>query len=194
MNTTDKNKWLAVITALVVVSCSIGGYFIYQKSSQNGGTVDALSNASSTSNSATVHLLNSSSTQSIKHMDTPITPTTPAAAAPVTLADGLIIQDLAVGTGDEAKSGQTIAVHYAGTLENGTKFDSSYDRGQPFSFILGVGQVIRGWDEGVVGMKVGGKRKLIIPSTLGYGSSGAGDKIPPNATLVFTVELLAIKK
>ena len=104
----------------------------------------------------------------------------------------LQIEDIVVGTGAEAKAGQDIQVHYTGTLENGKKFDSSVDRGQPFQFTLGVGQVIKGWDEGVQGMKVGGKRKLTIPAEMGYGARGAGGVIPPNATLIFEVELLGI--
>jgi FKBP-type peptidyl-prolyl cis-trans isomerase len=104
----------------------------------------------------------------------------------------LEITDLVVGQGAEAKSGQKVTVHYTGTLENGTKFDSSLDRHKPFQFQLGVGQVIKGWDEGVKGMKVGGKRKLIIPAEMGYGSRGAGGVIPPNATLIFEVELLEV--
>ena len=109
------------------------------------------------------------------------------------LANGLRITDLEVGTGPEAVAGQTVVVHYRGTLENGKQFDASYDRGKPFSFPLGRGQVIKGWDEGVQGMKVGGKRKLVIPPELGYGTRGAGGVIPPNATLIFEVELLDTK-
>ena len=105
----------------------------------------------------------------------------------------LKIEDEVVGTGPEIKAGQTAVVHYTGWLTDGTKFDSSKDRGQPFSFRLGAGQVIQGWDQGVQGMKVGGKRKLTIPPQLGYGAKGAGGAIPPNATLVFEVELLDIK-
>jgi len=101
------------------------------------------------------------------------------------------IEILQEGSGPEAKSGDTVLVHYAGNLENGTKFDSSLDRGEPFSFILGVGQVIKGWDEGVLGMKVGEKRKLTIPPELAYGQRGVGS-IPPNATLIFQVELLGV--
>jgi len=116
------------------------------------------------------------------------------AEKPQVTASGLKIIDLVVGTGDVASSGQTVAVHYRGTLEDGTQFDASYDRGTPFEFPLGAGRVIKGWDEGVQGMKVGGQRKLVIPPDLGYGSRGAGRVIPPNATLIFEVELLEIKK
>ena len=111
----------------------------------------------------------------------------------VTTSSGLKYVDQVLGTGDVAVAGKTTTVHYTGWLENGKKFDSSVDRGQPFSFPLGGGRVIRGWDEGVEGMKVGGKRKLTIPSDLGYGSRGAGEVIPPNAILIFDVELLGVK-
>jgi FKBP-type peptidyl-prolyl cis-trans isomerase FkpA len=111
----------------------------------------------------------------------------------ITTASGLIIEDLTVGDGDEAKAGQFVSVHYTGWLTDGSKFDSSKDRNDPFEFGLGARQVITGWDEGVQGMKVGGSRKLTIPPNLGYGARGAGGVIPPNATLVFEVELLAIK-
>ena len=105
----------------------------------------------------------------------------------------LKIEDLIQGQGAEAVSGKTVSVHYTGTLTNGSKFDSSLDRGSPFSFALGAGQVIKGWDQGVAGMKVGGKRKLTIPPELGYGARGFPPVIPANSTLIFEVELLAVR-
>ena len=106
---------------------------------------------------------------------------------------GLRYQDVKVGSGEEATAGRTAVVHYTGWLTDGKKFDSSRDRGEPFSFPLGAGQVIPGWDQGVAGMKVGGRRKLVIPSDLGYGAQGAPPDIPPNSTLVFDVELLGVQ-
>lgn len=112
-------------------------------------------------------------------------------------ASGLQYEDLSVGDGEEAKAGDYVSVHYTGWIQNpdgtpGEQFDSSHDRNQPFEFDLGEGQVIQGWDQGVQGMKIGGKRKLIIPSDLGYGAYGAGGVIPPHATLIFDVELLGV--
>jgi len=109
----------------------------------------------------------------------------------VTTASGLVYEEITVGAGAEAARGLRVTVHYTGWLTDGTKFDSSKDRDDPFEFHLGEGQVIKGWDEGVAGMKVGGTRKLTIPPELGYGARGAGGVIPPHATLVFEVELLA---
>jgi FKBP-type peptidyl-prolyl cis-trans isomerase len=111
----------------------------------------------------------------------------------ITTKSGLKYIELKEGTGDAAKAGDTVQVHYTGWLKDGTKFDSSLDRKEPFEFPLGKGRVIKGWDEGVAGMKPGGKRKLIIPPELGYGKRGAGNKIPPDAELTFEVELLKIK-
>lgn len=117
---------------------------------------------------------------------------TPGLQITQTMNGGLEVTDLSVGTGAEATKGKLVSVHYVGTLENGTKFDSSRDRGTPFEFTLGAGQVIKGWDQGVAGMKVGGKRKLVIPADLAYGNRAIGN-IPANSTLVFEVELLGVK-
>lgn len=114
-------------------------------------------------------------------------------AAQPAMKSELQMEDLQTGTGAEAVAGKTVAVHYTGTLTDGKKFDSSLDRGQPFEFPLGAGRVIQGWDQGVAGMKVGGKRRLTIPAPLAYGDRGVPGVIPPNATLVFEVELLAVK-
>jgi len=122
---------------------------------------------------------------------------TAAIAKVVTMQNGLKVEDTKVGTGAEAVAGKKVFVHYTGWLyeggNKGKKFDSSLDRGKPFSFPLGAGMVIKGWDQGVAGMKVGGKRTLIIPSALGYGARGAGSDIPPNSDLIFDVELLDVK-
>ncbi|MBC7808648.1 MAG: FKBP-type peptidyl-prolyl cis-trans isomerase [Akkermansiaceae bacterium] len=141
----------------------------------------------------------------------PAKSTTPATAAPATktgfskapfkssgkvvkTASGLQYDDMVVGKGKAAVAGKIAVVHYTGTLKDGTKFDSSRDRNEPFEFALGAGQVIKGWDQGVAGMKVGGRRKLIIPANLGYGANGTpGGPIPPNATLTFDVELVDVK-
>jgi peptidylprolyl isomerase len=127
----------------------------------------------------------------------PISATAQTAGKSMTTASGLQVTDTKVGTGATPKTGQTCVMHYTGWLyqngAKGAKFDSSVDRGQPFEFPIGTGRVIKGWDEGVASMKVGGKRTLIIPPDLGYGARGAGGVIPPNATLMFEVELLGVK-
>lgn len=123
----------------------------------------------------------------------PAPPQKPEGTKTVTTESGLQYEDLTVGDGPSPTKGQAVVVHYTGTLTDGTKFDSSRDRNQPFTFTIGVGQVIKGWDEGVLSMKVGGRRKLTIPADLGYGARGAGGVIPPNATLIFDVELIAVK-
>ncbi|MBD2296407.1 FKBP-type peptidyl-prolyl cis-trans isomerase [Anabaena sphaerica FACHB-251] len=129
----------------------------------------------------------------IEEKNTVIVSNTMSDANVVTTTSGLKYIELEKGTGATPQKGQTVVVHYTGTLEDGTKFDSSRDRKSPFSFKIGIGQVIKGWDEGLSSMKVGDRRQLIIPSELGYGSRGAGGVIPPNATLIFDVELLDIK-
>ena len=122
-----------------------------------------------------------------------LSPTLAEEEKPIVTSSGLQYLDLVKDEGREAHVGETASVHYTGWLKDGTKFDSSVDRGQPFSFRLGAGRVIKGWDEGVVGMNIGSKRKLIIPPHLGYGTRGAGRVIPPNATLLFDVELLDLR-
>ena len=111
----------------------------------------------------------------------------------MTMPSGLQYEDIVVGSGGSPRTGQTVVVHYTGTLTDGKKFDSSRDHGKPFEFALGAGQVIPGWDEGVAGMKVGERRKLTVPPQLGYGARGSPPVIPPNATLIFDVELLGVK-
>lgn len=151
-----------IITIILVIIFILAFYFLTKKSSSQG---------SNTSNS---------------------TPTiTMPSLAPSKITE-LAIEDLKIGNGKTVKSGDTVVIHYNGTLEDGTKFDSSYDRNQPFETKIGVGQVIKGWDQGVVGMKIGGKRKLTIPYQLAYGENGYGP-IPPKATLIFEVELVDIK-
>jgi peptidylprolyl isomerase len=116
-----------------------------------------------------------------------------ADGAEVSTASGLRYTDLVEGTGASPRPGQSATVHYTGTLENGTKFDSSRDKGRPYTFTLGAGEVIKGWDEGVATMKVGGRRRLVVPPVLGYGAGGRPPLIPPNSTLVFDIELLGVK-
>jgi FKBP-type peptidyl-prolyl cis-trans isomerase len=167
----EKNIWIGGITALVV----LGLIFAFNTKSKS---VEEEVQAKNTQASGT------------EEQQT-LTPTSsPTMQEPVTT---LQIEDITVGTGREAKAGETISVHYTGTLTDGTKFDSSRDRGTPFSFTLGAGQVIEGWDKGFAGMKVGGRRKLVIPGSMAYGPQGIPGVIPPNATLVFDVELLGVQ-
>jgi peptidylprolyl isomerase len=123
----------------------------------------------------------------------PVAPHTAKVGQKMTTPSGLEYIDETIGNGKQPQAGQNVTVHYVGTLTDGKKFDSSRDRNEPFTFVIGEGQVIKGWDEGVMTMHVGGRRKLIIPPQLGYGAAGAGGVIPPNATLVFDVELLDVK-
>jgi len=173
-------KGLAVVISLALAGCHHEGAAV---------SAGADSGTSSTSSSASGPSSSSTSSSSSSSMSTGASVTS-SAAQEVTMPSGLKYQDLKVGDGAVAENGTTVSVHYTGWLTDGTKFDSSVDRGQPFSFHLGAGQVIRGWDEGVRGMRVGGKRKLTIPPDLGYGAAGTpGGPIPPNATLIFDVEL-----
>lgn len=165
---------------IVIAIVAIGAWLFMRKGSDTAGLYDSSSSATPTTDaSASVSA----------------TPTASPVGKVITTASGLQYQDEVMGTGAVAKAGQTVAVQYTGTLTDGKKFDSSYDHGsEPFSFQLGTGQVIKGWDEGVAGMKVGGKRKLVIPAILGYGSQDVGNGlIPPNSVLIFEVELVGVK-
>lgn len=186
MTQTTKNKWGTMAILVVIVALFGGCLVIFSNSNKNQEKLNFMG-----ADTNVVPIEATTSDQTINNVVA--TTTKKTTMEPITTADGLIIQDEVIGTGAEAKAGQQVTVNYSGTLTNGTKFDSSYDRGQPFVFTLGVGQVIKGWDEGFAGMKIGGKRKLTIPSELGYGAQGAGGVIPPNATLVFEVELLGVK-
>ncbi len=169
------NKY--VITTIILVALAVGGgiYFLSSKSQNNQPL--AIADTSSTIQT-TEPVATATNSAKPKAMDT----------------DKLLIQDEVVGTGAEAVAGHKITVNYTGTLTDGTKFDSSLNPGRaPFTFNLGAGEVIQGWDQGFAGMKVGGKRKLTIPASLGYGAQGAGGLIPPNATLIFEVELLSVE-
>lgn len=182
MSDITKNKWISVVLSIIVIGIFFGGYTFYSMNTQTNQELENIAVLPNTDELATT-----TSEDAVIEPKLPIKPTI------MTTTNELQIIDISVGTGQEAKAGDTISVNYLGNLEDGTKFDSSYDRGQAFTFTLGVGQVIQGWDQGVQGMKVGGKRKLIIPAKMAYGERGAGDVIPPGATLVFEVELVAVK-
>ena len=191
----------AALVLATCASCTSGG----GETTNTTVTTTETSNTS-TANDVTTNGTDTTETEAPTPTATPKITATPKAAVPapkmstpksatsktITTPSGLKYEDTVVGKGAVATAGQNVTVHYRGKLTNGTIFDESYKRGQPFDFPLGGGQVIKGWDEGVAGMRVGGKRKLTIPSELGYGASGAGNTIPPNATLVFDVELLKV--
>ena|SRR5450432_1361489 len=169
--------WGIVAAAVVIV---VGGIFLLSRQSGNASSTPVPINGGSAANASSAGTPN------------------PCAGAKgpgttVTTASGLQYEDLVLGTCAEALKGKQITVHYVGTLTNGTKFDSSRDRNEPFPFTLGAGQVIAGWDEGIVGMKVGGIRRLTIPPGLAYGDAGSPPAVPPNATLIFEVELLDVQ-
>ena len=158
---------------LIIILFGIAAFIFYKKGSNNAQEANVGLNPQATSTPA---------------------PTATPENTMITMDNGLKIQDLKVGIGPEAKAGDTISVNYVGALENGTVFDASAKHGGPATFQIGVGQLIKGWDIGIPGMKVGGKRKLIVPPSLGYGSQNVGNGlIPPNSTLVFEVELLAVQ-
>lgn len=172
-------KYLYVSIFLVILAVAGGIFVISSKNSANEST-----------KTQTASLPESTISANISPVET-IAAT--SSAKPKTMQDGLQILDEVEGTGAVAASGKSVTVNYVGTLTDGTKFDSSYDRNQPFTFNLGAGEVIKGWDEGVAGMKVGGKRKLTIPSNLAYGDNGVPGAIPGGATLIFEVELLKVE-
>lgn len=183
----SKNIAPLLIVVVIILAGIAGIFFLSNQKTQNANDI----NLTPTINPTEIPQL-PTATPAIINQQEPAASSSADMAKVTTTADGLQIQDLTVGTGVAAKSGDTVTVNYRGTLTNGTKFDSSYDRNQPFTTQIGVGQVIKGWDEGIVGMKVGGKRKLTIPAALGYGSQDMGT-IPPNSTLIFEVELLGVK-
>ena len=174
-----RNRQRGIIGAIIVGLVIIIAFFVYRD-------YQAKTQAAATPTSTSL----TGGSYPIGTLDT--TPPSPSANA-VTTASGLIYEDLQVGDGATAKAGDTVSVNYTGWLEDGTQFDSSVDRGEPFTFPIGQGSVIPGWDEGVATMKVGGKRQLVIPAALAYGEAGSGSVIPPNATLIFEVELLEIQ-
>lgn len=161
-----------MVVAIVIVAFFFGTMVLYSFNKNVEKNLSGQPNINTNSNTNTIN------------KNTMTTTTSP---------EGLIIENKVVGTGDEAVAGKTVFVNYTGTLENGTKFDSSYDRGEPIDFVLGTGRVIKGWDMGIAGMKVGGKRRLVIPAALAYGNQAVGGVIPANAVLVFEVELVGVK-
>ncbi len=180
-------KTIVIIIALVVVAFFFGGAFLFNSQSSNSTQMDQQNNQTASGSNAT-----SSDNSQAGSVNSSAADTSASAGQPSN-PNALEIDDITVGTGATAAPGMTVTVNYVGTLTNGQKFDASADHGGTFSFVLGAGQVIKGWDEGIQGMKVGGTRKLIIPPSLGYGSQAIG-AIPANSTLVFTVDLLKVSQ
>lgn len=187
-------KYVLIFAAVAAIALLIG--CSKKKSEPESGAApgtsatqpDSTANAPATSPSANAPVAPPPTTEPPKDHTAMVKP-----GAPVKTPDGLEYTDTKIGTGATARPGAAVRVHYTGWLTSGKKFDSSVDRHEPFTFVLGRGDVIKGWDEGVAGMKVGGKRKLRIPPALGYGAAGAGGVIPPNATLIFDIELLGLQ-
>ena len=181
----SRNLIPLVIILFVIIGGISGVFFLVNPKEQNNSNINLTPVAYKTQSPTPVPT-------SVIITPTVAPETSGASSSATTMPDGLQIQDITIGTGDQVKSGDTVTVNYLGTLVDGTKFDSSYDRNTPFTTQIGVGQVIRGWDEGIVGMKTGGKRRLVVPAQLGYGSQSVGG-IPPNSTLIFEVELVSVK-
>ena len=190
MNEASKNKWIAMVVAIVVVAFFFGTMFLYSfnKNVEKSRDVDGAKSTQEVTVAPAVPVV-----PAVEPINKIKTNTNTKNTMTTTSPEGLVIEDKAVGTGIEAVAGKTVSVDYVGTLENGTKFDSSYDRGTPIEFVLGTGRVIKGWDVGIAGMKVGGKRRLVIPADLAYGDRAVGGVIPANAVLVFEVELVGVK-
>ena len=183
--------WLAVALLIVNAGCKEGAS---TSSGSESGASAGTSGSASTSGSAggASGSATGSASASAGVSATAKSDAAPPAGTEVTTASGLKYQDMVIGTGAEATLGRTVRVHYTGWLADGTKVDSSVDRGQPIEFPLGTPDLIQGWNEGIAGMKVGGKRKLTIPPSLGYGAAGRAPRVPPNATLVFDIELIGV--
>jgi FKBP-type peptidyl-prolyl cis-trans isomerase len=181
-----KNLKITIFLIVIVLFIAIGAAYYFLKQNNNQPTANQTSASQATSSQP-----NDNQTLTVSEMNQQENNTI-STNSPAAEAKSLEIKITREGSGEGAKAGDKLEVHYTGTLKDGTKFDSSRDRGEPFTFTLGAGQVIKGWDQGMIGMKVGEIRKLTIPAELGYGDRGAGTLIPPGATLIFEVELLKI--